>query len=554
MKNIYNFLFLILSGICFSSCSGYLDKLPLDGPSSESFVTNEQELKVAVTGCYNELWFQPSDGQPFTSMFEYISDIGWDRNGSGYQSLGRGVIDLNNSVYSTWWKEMYKGIARCNSVLEKAPAIKDKIPPATYNDYIGQVRFLRAYFYSFLNELYNGVPLITKSLSLEESQTPRSTKGQIKDFLYAELDLAATELPSTTSEKGRVTKGTALALKSRIALYNQDWSVAANAAKAVIDMNVYQLHSNFGELFMYKGSSSKEAMLTVEWMQGYKTNNSAFNFYSRMAGGYTNKIPVQSLVDSYECIDGKSIDKSSLYNPLKPYENRDPRLGFTVVLPQTAFMGYLFETNKDSLLTWNYNVTPAVRVGNVEATHAYATFSGYCWRKYTDPIDMPNKGGSTLPYILFRYAEVLLNYAEAKIEANQIDQSVYDAINLVRQRPSVNMPAITSGKTQIELRSVIHKERKYEFAGEGLRFFDIRRWKTMEKVMPGNLYGRIPKGNLSNPPVIDENGDPDYSNVANKSQMRVIEVRSFDKTKDYVWPIPQIELLTNKELVQNQGY
>lgn len=553
MKKIYNLIFLILTGIYFSSCSGYLDRLPLDGPSSESFITNEQELKVAVTGCYNTLWFQPSDGQPLTSMFEYISDIGWDRNGSGYQLLGRGVIQLDG-VNGQWWKPMYQGIARCNAILEKAPAIKDKIPAAAYNDYIGQVRFLRAYYYSFLNELFGGVPLVTKSISLEESQTPRATKAEVNDFIFSELDIAATELPTTASEKGRATKGVALALKSRIALYNSNWTVAAASAKTVMDMNAYQLHPNFGELFMYKGASSKEAMLTVEWMQGYKTNNSAANFYSRMAGGYTNKIPVQSLVDSYECTDGKSIDKSPIYNPLKPYNNRDPRLGFTVVLPQTIYMGYLFETNKDSLLTWDYNVTPAKRVGNVEATHAYATFSGYCWRKYTDPIDMPNKAGSTLPYILFRYAEVLLNYAEAKIEANQIDQSVYDAINLVRQRPSVNMPAITSGKSQSELRSVIRKERKYELAGEGLRFFDIRRWKTMEKVMVGNLLGRIPKGNLSNPPVIDENGDPDYSKVTNLVQMRVIEVRSFDKSKDYLWPIPRIELLTNKALVQNPGY
>jgi hypothetical protein len=169
-------------------------------------------------------------------------------------------------------------------------------------------------------------------------------------------------------------------------------------------------------------------------------------------------------------------------------------------------------------------------------------------------VDKADVQNSELNIILIRYAKVLLTYAEAKIEANQINASVYDAINQVRQRSGINKPAITEGKSQDQLRSVIRKERKYEFAMEGLRLNDIRRWKIAEQVLMGPVYGRIPRGLLSNAPVIDANGTPDYSNVTNPVDMRIIETKAFNKNRDYVWPLPSIEILTNKKLVQNPNY
>jgi hypothetical protein len=271
----------------------------------------------------------------------------------------------------------------------------------------------------------------------------------------------------------------------------------------------------------------------------------------RMASGFCNRIPVQSLVDSYECIDGLSIDQSPLYNPQKPFENRDPRLGMTIALPGSIYYGYQFESHKDSLMCWNYNVNPPKRVPNLDATHTFASFSGYVWRKYADPTEQ-DATKTDINTIVMRYAEVLLNYAEAKIEANSIDESVYMAINKVRQR--AGMPVITSGKSQGELRSIVRKERKYELAGEGLRYYDILRWKIAEDVIDGPCYGRIPRGYLASAPAIDENGTPDYSNVSNANQMRVIQTRVFDKSKNYLWPLPGIEVQTNSNLVQNPNY
>jgi len=270
-----------------------------------------------------------------------------------------------------------------------------------------------------------------------------------------------------------------------------------------------------------------------------------------MSGGFSNRIPVQSLVDSYECTDGLSIDKSPLYNPAKPFENRDPRLAKTIALPGSVFYGYQFETNKDSLQCWNYNVTPAVRVANLDATHTFASFSGYCWRKYADPTEQHASRSDINPIVL-RYAEVLLNFAEAKIESNQLDEQVYTAINKIRTR--AGMPVILSGKTKEQLRSVVRKERKVELAGEGVRYFDLLRWKIADKLLNGPCYGRNPKGFLSSAPVIDENGTPDYSKVSNANLLRIIQTRTFVPAANYLWPIPDIEMQTNKNLTQNPGY
>lgn len=554
MKNAYILFAIII--LFFASCEKYLDKTPLDSPSDETFLQNESELEMAVTGCYNSLWHHPVDNLPFMVTLEGASDIGWDRNGSALQSLGKGVTNSDNSYTGGFWSNFYRGIARCNYVLEKGTPLVEKMDINKYNRLIAEVRVLRAYYYSIINELFGGVPLVTSPIEISESQMPRSTKDQVTDFIITELDEAVNYLIEKTDAKtkGRVTKGTALALKSRIALYNGRWDIAASAAKSIMDQKTYSLHNNYGDLFLYKGQNAAEIIWTVQYQKGTATTSMTRCFYSRMALGHSNKIPVQSLVDSYEGTDGLSIDKSSVFDPAEPFANRDPRLGFTVVVPQSLFINYIFDTNKDSLKTWDYSTNPPKRITNTEATHAYATFSGYLWRKYADITDKDDRDNCEIDFILFRYAEVLLNYAEAKIEANEIDQSVYDAINEVRTRPSVIMPPVTSGKTQVELRSIIRKERKYELSGEGLRLFDIRRWKIADQVMTGNLLGRVPNGYLSDAPTIDEHGSPDYSAVANKGAMRVIEVRLFDKEKDYLWPIPRLETEVNKALVQNPNY
>jgi hypothetical protein len=552
-KNIYIALLALL--LSFAACEDGLEKYPLDRPSDVNYLSSKAEMEMAITSCYNSLWMGLGYGLPDFQMSDCLSDIAWERADATFQTLGNGSHDSNNSVVSTFWNKYYQAIGRSNFIIENIARGKDKVTAEEYNRYIADAKFLRAYWYHKLTEYFGDVPLLVKPVSsLAETQVAKTPKAEITSLILKDLDDAAKDLPLTVkaSEKGRATRGAALALKTRVALLNSLWEIAAQAATDLTNLGLYSLDESFDGLFKKNGqSSSKEIIFSLQYKFNYY-NWSTSGTDTRMGQGYSSKIPTQSLVDSYECKDGLSIDKSPLFNLAKPYQNRDPRLNSTIVVPGSVFAGYQFETHKDSVVCWNYNTTPPTRVANQDALNAYASFSGYCWRKYSEDDKSLGTGISEVSHIVLRYADVLLMYAEAKIELNQIDESVYDAINKVRQR--VNMPVITSGKTQAELRSIVRKERKYELAWEGVRLFDIRRWKLAEKVMVGPLFGRIPKGILASAPVIDEFGTPNYDNVSNKSSMRVIEMRAFNKNRDYLFPIPRLEVETNKLLTQNPGY
>lgn len=543
-------LIIILLSIFIISCNKNLDKLPLNAPSSESFPTNADELQTALVGCNNPL-LQCFGENPFAQVFEMFSDNAANRDLTPNQMWGDPAAGYVSSI----WNNSYVGISRCNFLLDNLDKAGGNVDKAVIQNVAAQARFLRAYYYSLLTSFYGDVPYVTRTLSLSEANISRTGKNQVIDSILLELEAIAPNLTQTNQPASmEISKGAAWALESRVALYNGRWQASIDAAKKVmaLENTEYLLAPNYRDLCMLAGNSSKELIWSIHWNYNDITNIAPVSFKSRNAQGYNNRMPTQSLVDSYECIDGLTIDKSPYYNPQKPYENRDPRLNWTIAVPGSVFCGYEYETHKDSLTCWNYNVNPAVRIPNQDATNAYASFSGFAWRKYVDPLELSQGNKTAISTILIRYAEVLLNYAEAKIESNQIDASVYDAINKIRDR--AGMPEITDGKTQDELRSIVRRERKVEFAGEGLRYFDIIRWKLAERVLSGPCYGRIPRGLLASAPAIDENGTPDYTVVSNYQDMRVIQVRVFDPAKNYLWPIPAVELQTNKNLKQNPGY
>lgn len=564
-KRLTCWTIITISLLTMQACNkDYLEKDPKGGPSDASFFKSQDELLLAVNGLYKAM-NKPMDpdydpgqleGPNISVMLDAASDIGYERNASDLQKIGTGNQDANNTYTQGLWTDFYKVIGRCNFILDNAEKVKPVTDAALFKRSMGETRFIRAYMYEQLISLFGGVPLVTHQLNLENSQVPRSDKPVVLDFIFEELDSAAAWLPKTyaSSEAGRATKGAALTIKARVALYNEKWKVAAEAAKAVMDLNVYKLEDSYPRLFSYDNKNSAEVILALQYQQPVINWGGPYPILCRNAGGASNKIPSQSLVDAFECTDGLTIDKSPLFDPKKPFVNRDPRLAYTIALPGSIFFNYQFETHKDSLMCWNYNTTPATRIVNQDAVNAYASFSGYCWRKYVDLKDKDNTRLSTMSIILARYAEVLLTYTEAKLEANELDASVFKAINDVRQRPGVNMPVIPVGATKEELRSAVRRERMYELAYEGFRLFDIRRWKIAEKVMKGPLYGRVPRGLLAAAPVIDANGIADYSQVPNRADMRVVEVRTFNPGRDYLWPIPYIETQTNPKIVQNPLY
>jgi hypothetical protein len=563
MKNLCKYVFSILFvGILFvmGGCDKYLDRSPLDGPSDEKYFANQEELTLVVNGLYSAVVFHPTDDMPINLTLDDATDIGWDRNTSDLQAVGRGDYDSNNGYIRNIWTNSYKVISKCNFILDNISKLDGKMDATLQKRYKAETQFIRAYVYSYLIDYFGGVPLVKSSVSLSDANIPKSAKVEIANFILEELEDAAANLPVSygNTDIGRATKGAALAIRARTALNNELWEQASKSAKAVMDLKVYSLHPDFGQLFTYDGEGSKEIIFAFQYLrlQKTKTHSTTRGFISRNAQGTSNKIPSQSIVDAYTCTDGLAIDKSPIYDPKKPFNNRDPRLAYTIALPGSVYFGFQFETHKDSLLCWNYNYNTSspVRIQNQDAINAYATFSGYCWKKYVDMKDKDFTMESELNIIQSRYAEILLIYAEAMIESNTIDQSVYDAINTIRQRPTVDMPAVGAGKSQTQLREIVRKERLYELANEGFRMVDLRRWKLANKAMNSTLYGRIPKGLLANAPAIDQDGLVNYQQVANQKDMRVIEIRKFDGNKNYLWPIPNIEIVTNKNLEQNPGY
>ncbi len=562
MKSYFKLSYVLI--IMLFGCEGYLDRYPLNNPSDVTFLSNETELTMAITGAYNSLRLAV-EGMPLHMVLDQASDIGWDRNGSQLQAIGRNAHDSRNTSILAVWTGLYQGISRCNYILANMHRGKEVINSSVYNRIEAEARFLRAFYYHYLVELFGGVPLITKPLMLDEAAVPRASKEEVVSFILTELDECANNLPAGNNHlSGRATKVAAWALQSRAALYNKQWNVAIAAAQKVMAVEGTDviIDQNYMNLFQYAGQNSKEIIFSVQFLKGVATH-SMFRFFGpRLATGHTNKKPSYCMADTWECIDGLQIDESPLFNPQKPFENRDPRLHYTLAVPGSIFAGYYFETHGDSLLTWNYNVTPPRRVGNLEATHAYATFTGICWRKYVDNLDRPAVNESDMNTIVIRYAEVLLNYAEAKIESGSIDQTVLNAINKLRQRPSVNMPPITS-TNQNTLRYAVRRERKYELSCEGGRLFDIRRWGIAEHVMQKPVLGRMKKSYPSVPPLVDEHGTAWYDGVTipiaepgepADFKMRVVEERTFNKNRDYLWPIPDIDMTTNSNLVQNPNY
>ncbi len=540
------------------SCQDVLEKFPVDKPDNSTFLKNTTELDLAVTGAYARLWHTGiSAGGQWEYILDCASDISWDRNGGILTSAGNGTLNSAEANVANVWGHYYAGIGRANYVLDNLSKVENA-SETILNQSEGQMRVLRAYWYSQLITLFGDVPLIEHVQSITDIEVSRTPRKDVVDFILNDLDIAASKLPASWPQalQGRVTSGTALALKARVALADGRYDVAAQAAKTVIDSRAYTLYGNYQELFTYKGESNNEVIFEVNYKYGLRVHNGPIAFFSRNAQGNSTKVPTQTLVDSYECIDGQTIDKSPLYDPKNPFANRDPRLKQTIAVPGDTFLGFQFETHKDSLQCWDYTVTPARRIANQDAINPFASFTGYCWKKFTDAEDKGSfRSASSLNYILIRLAEMYLIYAEAKIELNQIDQSALDAINAIRGRESVKMPAITAGKSQSEMREIIRRERKIELAMEGLRLQDIRRWKIADKVMPGPLYGRPQKPYSykdQGTPVILANTIPDYSSYQDK--LSVVEPRIFDPNRDYLWPIPLSELDANKKMVQNPNY
>lgn len=538
-----------------------LDLNPLSEASTGTFYANQTELELAVNDLYR-LAFWGNDNELF-------SDNEWHRGQLTNAVIG-GTMNADDAAVQTFWLNSYKAIARVNSFLANKERAAANTPAAVMLRLEAEMRLIRAYQYSRLITHFGDVPLLTEPVALEESYgIARKNQAEILQFVFDELDFAAANLPVSygASETKRLTKGAALAIKVRTALYTGKWQVARDASKAVIDLGVYALHGSYAQLFLKAGETSKELIISVprdEKQQVFNAAGYVQDNISRNAGGYGAQLPTRDMMDAYECTDGKPIDESALYDPKAPFKNRDPRLTATIVEFSTQWLGYSYTPHPDSLTVFSSKENRRVPNKDTRAVAAFASFTGLLWKKGIDQT-WPDRLVEDNDAIIVRYAEMLLTYAEAKIELGEIDESVLNAVNQIRARAygvtaeqTDAYPAVTATNAAA-LRKVLRRERRVEFPREGLRYMDLIRWKLAEKALSTPVVG-LPDPAAQNrakwpfPGVtpLDDDGLADYSGFG--TDVKVLSQRSFDKSRQYLWPIPAVERRVNPNITQNAGY
>jgi len=552
----------LIAGMLLMTGCHKLDLNPLSDPSTGTFFSNENELTIAVNDLYR---------QPFISNDkEDFSDNYWNRAFGG-NTVTFGTMVSTDPDALALWTNSYKAIARANTILASIDRAKANTSASALTSIEAQARLSRAYEYSRLITHFGDVPLLNTTVSLSESYgLKRTSKEAVLTFIFSELDYAAANLPATYAANAdqRFTRGTALAVKARTALYMGKYDVAKAAAKSVMDLNAYSLYPSYRDLFLTVAEQSKENILTVIQSQVnnvFQTDNVA-NMLSRLSGGFGAYIPTWELMDAYECTDGLPIDKSPLYNPRKPFDNRDPRLEQTIVPFSTNWLGFDYQPHPDTVRVMNYKTGVLVTNNDTRTNATFASYTGFLFKKGIDQ-SWADKKVDENDYRIIRYAEMLLTYAEAGIELGTIDASTLDAINQVRARAygvavgqTSRYPAVTT-TDQAALRSIIRRERRVEFANEGLRYMDLIRWKIAEKALTRPVPGlpdpaKQDRANwpFAGAPTIDADGVADYTRYFTSGNAKQLAVRGFDKARQYLWPIPSVEITVNPGITQNPGY
>ena len=561
-------IFLIIAVSVGLAACHKLDLTNPSEPSTSGFYTNQTQLELAVNDLYREAFWGNDN--------EFFSD------NNIYRSFGNAVVNgtmnSEDGTVTTFWLNCYKAIARANSFLANKDKAAQSTPASVVTKYEAEMRLIRAYEYSRLITHFGDVPLITDPVTLEEGyDIARTNKNEVLDFVFKELDFAAANLPESyaAAEVKRLTKGVALAIKARTALYMEKWAEAKAAADLVLklaDKGVYALHANYASLFLKEGETSKEIIWSLPRDEKQKVFNRAEGwvkeFISRNAGGYGAYFPSYDIVDAYECTDGKLIDESPLYDRKNPFKNRDPRMTASIVEFGTPWLGFSYQPHPDSISCFSYKTGKMVNNNDSRGRAQFASFSGFLWNKGIDQ-GWADRLVDDNDVLMIRLAEMYLTYAEAKIELGEIDQSVLDAINKIRARAygvsvtnSSAYPAITTTDAT-ELRQIVRRERRVEFVLEGLRYMDLIRWKLAEKALTKPIVGqpdpkstapRIDNNKWPFPgvPAIDDDGVADYSSFG--SDVKIILERKFDKNRQYLWPIPAVEKRVNPKITQNPNY
>lgn len=529
----YIIYLLLLVGFLYS-CEDFLTH---DDPGSVTTDDKWWETEANATGAVNNLYAGVPDGMNGRNamLVSCMTDeaIGRQSTVGDYESFTKSLQNSDWGVALHIWRDNYKNIRRANRFIENVG--KALMSQTLKERYINEARALRAYYHMELFMFFGPIPISKYSLDPNENTLVRDSEEDCYDFIISELLEAAEGLPDSYSDNDswRISRPTCWAFATRLAMFKNNYEQGREYSKKIINLkksgkSLFALYDGgYDKLFTYEaeGSHNKEVLFYKREGASYAWNR--FAPYS-IAGRVTAS-PTASVVDNFETKQGKTIwevDRDSLkiykMNP-NVKNNRDPRLTASVILPGETFADQVIDPFNEDPLNTN-------RIG-VQGS----TASGYWVKKYLDPLDQfRSQGNRKLRYMIVRYAEVLLNYVECKIELNQFnDPEVIEYLNEIRNRAGMPNVNVNIYNTQEKLRELVRRERQAELCFEGQRFFDIRRWNIADKLMNGTVYG------ATNPKT---------------GETYIVEERTYRPERDARYPIPREEIVANKNMVQNPGY
>lgn len=511
----------------------FLDKAVSDDLTKEEVFSDEIEATKFLANVYSEL----NGGFAWVAytMLACCSDEA--EGGFGWTAAQK----FNNGAFNAaalppfgayGWNKTYSKVRKANLFIENIDNAANEINQATIDRMKGEALFLRAYYYFEMFRFHGRFIIVDKTLTPnDELLMDRNSIEECVAFMAKDFDDAAELLPKKHEQHnyGRATKGAALAFKSRLLLYaaselynpsndQNKWTAAANAAKATLDLNAYNLHPDYERCFL--DLQHEEIIFANQ-----KDNGQEWLLNPNRWGGWSSVHVSHNLGSSFEMANGKAItDPTSGFDPNNPFVNRDPRFYASVLYNDMVWRGRTVEF---------FN-------GGADAAGAPISEpnkTGYHIRKFCDPNYNPNDGSTHIEHnwIFMRLGEVYLNYAEAKNEADGPTSEVYAAIKEIRDR--AGMPELPLGLSKEQMRERIRQERRVELCLEDHRFFDVRRWKIADQTERQIMRLESVKNN---------DGTFTYTE-------KIMENRTFEE-RFYLMPIPQDEIDKNENLTQNPGW
>ena len=579
MKKIIIYLAtMLLAAMTFTGCYD-LETYPGDKVNEGTFYKTGDHAHQGLMGIYGMLRLNEAYGYQF--CFDHLGDIAYGYN---YYMMFLATYTDRDGTIQAHWQTFYDGIHRVNTFIRSVKGMRGIITDEQVNEYVAEAKFLRAMFYFSLTGLFGGVPYYVESTNVNEEfmnlKQPRSSLEEVRAHILEDLDEAIKYLPveHAASEYGRATKGAAYALRGKVHLYDKEWQSAINDFEEIVynksNNYGYALDDDYARVFkLYNGAKSPETVFSIQNKSGVGTEygmqiQALMGCRGAYGSCWNNTVPSTQLVDMYEFKDGRPFNWDEIfpgYNAMTPeqrkellsvemdgsgtivglreadtakilsaYTCRDPRLMATVIVPYSHYMGNIGRTtNVDLIFALDHNLAGNANGGTIQNNAGWVS---YLYRKFVTEGDqggaISNRLHTPFAFPLIRFADVLLMLSEAYNEAGQLDKAVTE-FNKVRAR--VGMPGLNSGPAWMvvsnkeQMAERIRKERAVEFAGEGLRFSDLRRWgyeiahKTLNNVDAVNIYG-----------------EPIYTHLFTE--------------RDMLWPIPGVERERNKELTQNPGW